>query len=134
MFSLSKKMLMISMLLVVGFGTSFQVQAFDSAVGEWTYKEATMEGHLMRGKMTFTDKMNATYTANNGRIIFVATDGNGKWEGHWIEDGSDECSAEMDGSKLWGAAIFQFNDDYTQFEATWDMCGNGLGYPWRGFR
>ena len=134
MFFLTKKMAIISTLLVVGFGVNFQVKAFDSAVGEWTYREATIEGHVMRGKMSFTDKTNATYTLNNGRIIFVATDGDRGWKGFWIEEGSDECSEEKYGSKLWGEAMFYFNDDYSQFKGTWDMCGNGQGYSWTGFR
>ena len=134
MFRLTKKMAIISTFWIIGFGANFQVKAYDSAVGEWTYKEETMEGHLMRGKMSFTDQKNAIYTANNGRIIFVATDGNGRWEGYWIEDGSIECSTEKDGSQLWGVAIFNFNDDYSRFEGTWDMCGSGKGSSWIGFR
>jgi len=134
MFRLTKKMAIIPTFLVVGIGTNFQVKAFDSAVGEWSYKETTMEGHLLRGKMSIIDKTNATYTANNGRIIFVATDDNGRWEGYWIEDGSDACFAEKDGSKQWGEAIFYFNDDYSQFKGTWDMCGNGKTNSWLGFR
>jgi len=134
MFLLTKKMAINSILLIVGFGANCQVKAFDSAIGEWTYKEGTMEGQIMRGKMNFTDEKSATYTANNGRIIFVTTDDNGRWEGYWIEDGGDECSSEKDGSKLWGTAIFQFNDDYSKFQGTWDMCGNGLGYTWLGYR
>ena len=93
-----------------------------------------MEGHSVRGKMSITDNTHATYTANNGRIIFVATNDNGRWDGYWIEDGSDACSTEKDGSKQWGVATFQFNDDYSQFEGTWDMCGNGENYSWSGFR
>jgi hypothetical protein len=134
MFSWTKKMAIISTFLVVGFGVNSQVKAFDSAVGEWTYRELTIEGHTMRGKMTFIDKTNATYTANNGRIIFVATDGDSGWKGFWIEEGSDECPEEKYGSKLWGTAIFYFNDDYSKFEGTWDMCGNGIGHSWTGFR
>ena len=134
MFRLTKKMAIISTFLVVGIGTNLQVKAFDSALGEWTYKETTMEGHLLRGKMSIIDKTNAPYTANNGRIVFVAKDDNGRWEGYWIEDGSDACFAEKDGSKQWGAVIFHFNDDYSQFEGTWDMCGNGKRNSWLGFR
>ena len=93
-----------------------------------------MEGHLMRGKMSFIDKSNATYTANNGRLIFNATDDKGKWEGFWIEDGINACFAEKDGSYLWGVAIFQFSEDYSKFEGTWDMCGDDKTYSWTGFR
>ena len=96
MFSLTNKTAIISTLLVVGFAANFQVKAFDSPVGEWTYREVTMEGHLMRGKMSFIDKSNATYTANNGRLIFNATDDKGKWEGFWIEDGINACFVEKD--------------------------------------
>jgi len=134
MFSLTNKTAIISTLLVVGFAANFQVKAFDSPVGEWTYREVTMEGHLMRGKMSFIDKSNATYTANNGRLIFNATDDKGKWEGFWIEDGINACFVEKDGSYLWGVAIFQFSEDYSQFEGTWDMCGDDKTYSWTGFR
>ena len=123
-----------SAFLVLGSGANFQVKAFDSPVGEWTYREATMQGHLMRGKITFIDKTRATYTANNGRIHFVPTLDKRKWEGYWIEDRFDACPTARDGSKHWGTMIFQFNADYSQFEGTWNMCGVSEKYTWTGFR
>jgi len=134
LFGLTKKMAIILAFLVIGLATNFTVNAFDSMVGEWTYKEETAEGHWIRGKLFVKENSIATYTANNGRIIFVASDGKGKWQGFWIEDGSEACSEAKDGSKHWGVTIFQFNADYSKFEGTWDMCGNGVELSWSGFR
>ena len=32
----------------------------------------------------------------------------------------------------WGVTTFKFNESYTEFEGTWDYCGEGKKYAWSG--
>jgi len=107
--------------LVVGSASGPSVKSFDSPIGEWKDKYQTMHGSWEWSSTTIIDEKTATYTNPDGRVLFYATD-NHNWEGHWVEDGTDECSEEKHGSKNWGVIIFRFNDAYNKYEGTWDLC------------
>ena len=108
---------------------------FDSPIGEWSEQYQEMNGAWNLSKVTIIDETKGTYTNPDGRIQFYAIDEQGRWNGYWIEEsGSTSCSEEKSGSNYWGEYIFQFNDTYTQYEATWDVCGEGQKYPTKGVR
>jgi hypothetical protein len=119
--------------LIVGSASGPSVKSFDSPIGEWKDKYQTMQGSWEWSSTTIIDEKTATYTNPDGRVFFYATD-NHDWEGHWVEDGTDECSEEKHGSKNWGVIIFRFNDAYNKYEGTWDSCGIGQKFPFNGFR
>jgi hypothetical protein len=119
--------------LVVGSASGPSGKSFDSPIGEWKDKYQTMHGSWEWSSTTIIDEKTATYTNPDGRVFFYATD-NHNWEGHWVEDGTDECSEEKHGSKNWGVIIFRFNDAYNKYEGTWDLCGMGKKLPFSGLR
>jgi hypothetical protein len=85
--------------------------------------------------MTIVDKRKATYTYDNGRILFYAIINQIYWEGYWVENsGAHDCSEKKDGSTDWGVVKFQFNDAYNSFSGEWDFCGEGPKYSWSGVR
>ena len=95
----------------------------------------TPNGTTVAANLTIIDETKATYTWMNGRIIFYAIDGQGKWEGYWVENaGQHDCADKKDGSTDWGVGIFQFNDTYNEFTGKWDFCGDGEKFDWRGAR
>ncbi len=68
-------------------------------------------------------------------VTFYAADGSGSWQGVWVEkSGSQRCASENGGTYHWGVVRFQFNPDYSQFEGTWDHCGEGQQWEWKGKR
>jgi hypothetical protein len=122
-----KNTVTISALLLLGFTTSSFGETFDSPLGDWTSKYETNSGWSEPGPLTIIDKKKATYPFRNGRILFYATDDPYRWEGIWVQDSSmvANCETKKDGSIHWGVYTFQFNEDYTKFDATWDSCGEG---------
>lgn len=105
--------------------------------GKWSTKIETQSGaSLSHGVMTFTNKKKATYTLRNGRILFNEIDDQGRWKGRWVENTQPwvSCPDEVDGSKAWGEAIFQFDPTYNKFKGTWDKCGDGNRNAWVGHR
>lgn len=112
-------------------------KAQDSPFGTWKtkvqYEDGSWHSH---GVMTFTDKTKAKYALRNGRILFTEVDDLSKWKGRWIENNQAyiSCAEEVDGSKSWGEAIFQFDETYDTFKGTWDACGDGNRNAWVGYR
>ena len=126
---------LLSTTLVVGCASDLLGKSFNSATGEWNWEFRTPADYPHSGKMTIIDETKATYTWDSGRILFYATNDQGRWEGYWVEKVTGTpCSVKKDGSNNWGVAIFQFNDAYDKFEGTYDMCGKGQKYPWSGSR
>ena len=104
-------------------------------MGDWSSQMQQPTGTAVSAKITIIDETKATYTRANGRILFYAIDGQGKWEGYWVENsGAHDCSDKKDGSTDWGVAIFQFNDAYNSFSGKWDFCGDGDKYDLDGAR
>lgn len=121
-------------------GASKLMNHYGSPLGEWNHKWVRMDaeayGKWQSGKsFEIVDQNSATYPLDNGRIYFYSiSDNQRRWEGYWVEELLDLCPEEKDGSTHWGVAIFQFNDSYTRFEGTWDLCGEGEKMPWIGWR
>ena len=134
MLNLMRTFLLLSTILIIGCaGTSGK--SFDSAMGEWNLRFHPPSGTPVSAKLTIIDETKATYTWMNGRILFYATDGQGKWEGYWVEDaGQHDCSDKKDGSTDWGAGVIRFNDAYNKFTGEWDFCGDGEQFDWDGVR
>lgn len=113
------------------------VHANESPSGTWKTKVQYGDGSWhSHGVMTFTDKTKAKYELRNGRILFTKVDDQGKWIGRWVENNQSflSCPEEVDGSKTWGEAIFQFDETYNTFKGSWDQCGNGGRNAWVGHR
>ncbi len=135
MLNLVKTFVLLSTILIIDCASGQSGKSFDSAMGEWSWQYELPSGRFYSGKMTIIDETKATYTFNNGRILFYAVDDQGKWEGYWVEDpGAHDCSDKKDGSTDWGVVTFQFNDAYNSFSGEWDFCGLSLKYGWSGFR
>ena len=122
--------------LVQGCANPVMDQTFDSPDGEWRTGIQYSAGRMSLGTMTFAGSKKATYTYRNGRVLFNETDSSGKWKGHWVEDtwSGAICAEEKDGSKSWGEMVYQFNDTYTRFKGTYNICGTGLKNAWEGTR
>jgi hypothetical protein len=132
--NLTRTFVLLSTILIIGCA-GLSGKSFDSAMGEWSWKFESVGGREHSGNMTIVDETKATYTYRNGRFIFYATDDQGKWEGHWVEDsGLSACSDKKDGSYYWGVVILQFDDAYTSFSGKYDECGEGHRYDWDGHR
>ncbi len=126
---------MLSTLLIISCATGPSEKTFDSAVGVWSDKYKTMSGKTRSSVVTIIDETKATYTNPNGRIEFYSIDDQRTWKGYWIEeDGSTSCSVEKSGSMHWGEQIYQFNETYSQYTGSWDMCGKGPKYSFKGVR
>ncbi len=124
-----------STILIIGCASGPSGRSFDSAMGEWSSQIQLPTGKAVSAKITIIDETKATYTRSDGRILFYAVDGQGKWEGYWVENsGAHDCSDKKDGSTDWGAVIFQFNDAYNRFSGKWDFCGDGELFDWDGAR
>jgi hypothetical protein len=135
MLNLVKTFVLLSTILIIGGASGSSGKSFDSAMGEWSWQYEVPSGRFYSGKMTIIDETKATYTFNNGRILFYAVDDQGKWEGYWVEDpGAHGCSDKKDGSYNWGVAIFQFNDAYNKFRGKYDFCGEGSRFSWSAVR
>ena len=135
MFHSTKALAMLSTVLIISCATGPSGKMFDSAIGEWNDRYTTMSGKTRSSVVTFIDESKATYTNPNGRIEFYSIDDQRTWKGYWIEEsGSSSCSEEKSGSKYWGEQIFHFNETYSQYTGTWDMCGKGAKYSFKGVR
>lgn len=132
----STKMLsIVSTLLLISCATAPSGKTFDSPIGVWKERFATMSGSTRSGVVTITDKAKGSYTNPGGRLEFHSTDDRYTWKAYWIlESGSRPCSTEKGGSKIWGEQIFQFNETYNQYTGTWDSCGEGPKYSIKGVR
>ena len=135
MLNLTRTFVLLSTILIIGCATGPSGKSFDSAVGEWSSQILQPTGIALSTKLTIIDETKATYEWTNGRILFHSIDGQGKWEGYWVEDaGRHDCGDKKDGSTDWGVAVFQFNDAYNKFTGKWDFCGDGEKFDWDGVR
>ncbi len=106
-----------------------------NAHGDWVTRWQGASGKWTEGiRMNIADNSSASYSPGSGRIYFYEVDELGRWEGHWVEAPSSSCSSEKHGSRNWGVATFQFNDNFTEFNGTWDVCGQGKRFAWAGRR
>lgn len=135
MFHSTKALAMLSTLLIISCATAPSGKTFDSAIGVWSDKYTTMGGKTRSSVVTFIDESKATYTNPDGRIEFYSIDDQRTWKGYWIEEsGSTSCSVEKSGSLFWGEQIYHFNETYSQYTGSWDMCGKGPKYSFKGVR
>ncbi len=106
-----------------------------NAHGDWVTRWQGASGKWTEGiRMNIADNSSASYAPGSGQIYFYEVDQLGRWEGHWVEAPSSSCATEKHGSRNWGVATFQFNDNYTEFNGTWDVCGQGKRFAWAGKR
>ena len=135
---LDTKMIIIltAAIFIIGCASPSSDQVFQSPDGDWSTSIQTSASWESLGTMTFSGINKASYTYRGGRILFDEIDDAGLWKGHWIEDtwSAVICPQERDGSKSWGQAIFQFNETYTRFRGTYDLCGEGRKNSWDGRR
>jgi hypothetical protein len=135
MFRSLKVLLTLSILLAIGCATAPSGKTFDSAMGVWSDKYQTSMGKTRSSVVTIIDKTKGTYTNPDGRVEFYSIDDQRTWKGYWIEEsGSDPCSTEKSGSMFWGEQIYHFNETYNQYTGTWDFCGEGKKYSFKGVR
>ena len=108
--------------------------AFGKAQGRWVSEWERTQGGTQISTTTFDYYGNMASTP--GPIVkFYSADDNGKWDGYWVEEsGSQRCDTKEDGSHYWGVVEFQFNEAYNAFEGTWDFCGDGKKWEWKGKR
>lgn len=65
-------------------------------------------------------------------VILYALDGH-TMTGRWVEPASRvTCDVSVAGSEHWGSIEFEFDDDFTSFEGTWDYCGGDDEGAWNG--
>lgn len=120
--------------MIAGYANSLFAESYDSPIGVWISKTEQENGKWITAKTEIFDSKKARYTTDNGRIFFYKIDDQGRWEGHWVEDGYEKCWEKKHGSYAWGVQIFQFNGAYTEYEGTWDYCGKGKKYLEKGKR
>lgn len=116
--------------------TSSEVDAevFELAEGRWMSQWQTPRSGTTTAKTTF-DEYGRMSSIPGPYVTFYAANQAGQWEGFWVEDsGSQRCASQNDGKDHWGVVRFQFNADYTRFEGTWDHCGEGQQWEWKGKR
>ncbi len=108
------------------------------ALGDWKTRIHWDRSKVSSARMTINDDLRGSYRASfvDGQLVFDSVDGNGKWQGYWVEDGGAEkpCQTKKDGSRYWGNMIVQFSEDFSSFTGTWDYCGKGETYRWNGRR
>ena len=140
MLNLMRTFLLLSTILVIGCASGPSGKSFDSPIGEWNEEwemPETRGADWRLQKVTIIDETRGTFTshATTGRIQFYAIDDQGRWMGHWVQIlSSAPCVEEKDGSRYWGVNIYQFNDNYSEYQGTWDNCGEGHKYRTKGYR
>lgn len=134
MIKLLKIFTAVSVMLVNGVAMSQSEASFDSPVGEWIGEYESMRGKWKKDTTTIESESLATITNPDGRVYFYSVNEQGRWEGIWVEDSAADCMEKKHGSNTWGVSVFQFNDSYTEYEGTWDMCGKGKKYKQKGVR
>lgn len=111
--------------------------SFEKAAGEWASSWVDENGETSNDKLKFDGTGKMVYIPENGEFVsFQSADENGKWEGHWVGFANPtwRCENKYQGSHYWGVVLFQFNERYDEFEATYDICGKGTKYGWTGER
>jgi hypothetical protein len=131
----TKALVMLSTLVIISCATAPSGKTFDSAIGVWSDKYTTSMGKTRSSVVTITDETRGAYTNPDGRIEFYSIDDQRAWKGYWIEEsGTKPCPTEKSGSMYWGEQIYQFNETYNQYTGTWDFCGKGEKYSFKGVR
>ena len=138
--TLIRTFVLLSTILVIGCASGPSGKSFDSPIGKWNEEWEIHDEHgadWSLQKVTIIDETRGTYTSrwSVGRILFYAIDDQGRWMGHWVQMSSSvPCVEEKHGSKYWGVNIYQFNDNYAEYQGTWDNCGEGHKYRTKGYR
>ena len=108
--------------------------AFAKAEGRWLSEWQTSGGRTQTAKSTF-DNSGGMTSVPGPWVTFYAADDSGQWEGFWTSDSSPKpCATEKEGRQHWGVVRFQFNEAYDEFSGSWDFCGEGEQWEWRGRR
>lgn len=111
-----------------------EAEVFGNAQGRWVSQFERPRGGTTTAKTTF-DEYGRMASIPGPYVTFYSADTSGRWEGLWVEDsGRQRCTAENGGSYHWGVVRFQFNAAFTEFEGSWDHCGEGQTWDWRGKR
>ena len=108
--------------------------AFDLAEGRWLSEWQSAGGQTTTAKTTFDD-YGRMASIPHRFATFYAADESGQWQGYWTEEGGrHRCATKQDGSEHWGVIQLQFDEAYNHFEGTWDYCGEGDKWEWKGER
>ena len=108
--------------------------AFDRAEGRWLSEWQSSGGRTTTAKTTFDD-YGRMASIPHRFATFYAADESGQWQGYWTEEGGrHRCTTKQDGSEHWGVIQLQFDATYDHFEGTWDFCGEGDKWEWKGKR
>jgi len=108
--------------------------AFQKAEGRWVSEWRSAGGRTTKARTTF-DEYGRMASIPHRFATFYAANESGQWEGYWtVEGGRHRCTTQQDGSEHWGIIRLQFDPDYTHFEGTWDFCGEGDKWEWKGER
>lgn len=135
MFQAMRILVVLASLVVIGCVSGLSEKPANSAIGDWNFKYQITDGEWRTGlSMTIIDEMKATYSWKNGRVYFDSTDDQGLWQGHWVQNPTEDCLQQKFGSNSWGVAIFRFNPDYSEFDGEYDSCGKGAKFPFKGVR
>jgi hypothetical protein len=111
-----------------------EAEVFGNAQGRWVSQFERPRGGTTTAKTTF-DEYGRMASIPGPYVTFYSADTSGRWEGLWVEDsGRQRCTAENGGSYHWGVVRLQFNAAFTEFEGSWDHCGEGQTWDWRGKR
>lgn len=109
-------------------------EVFGMPEGRWVSQYERPRGGTTTAKSTF-DLYGRMASIPGPYVTFSSADGSGKWDGIWVQDsGRQRCTTENGGTYHWGVVRFQFNSAFTEFEGTWDYCGEGQTWEWRGKR
>ena len=109
-------------------------EVFGMAEGRWVSHYERPRGGTITAKSTF-DLYGRMASIPGPYVTFYSADGSGKWDGIWVEEsGQQRCPTENGGTYHWGVIRIQFNPAFTEFEGTWDYCGEGQTWEWRGTR
>lgn len=135
MSNLIKILASICVVVTIGCATGPSGKAYDFAEGEWNFIWEYISSTYTY-KTTIVDETLATYGFRDGRFVFHGNDGQGRWEGYWIEKfgKNNLCADTREGTNAWGEVVLQFNAAYNEFEGTWDFCGEGRKFELRGYR
>jgi hypothetical protein len=107
---------------------------FEKAEGRWVSEWQTSHGGTETTKTTF-DEYGRMSSVPGPWVTFYAADDAGLWQGYWTSDSSPQrCPTEKEGRRHWGVVEFQFDEAYQEFEGTWDFCGEGQKWAWKGKR
>lgn len=109
-------------------------ETFEMAEGRWVSQWETPRSGTTTAETTF-DLYGRMASIPGPFATFYSADENGNWEGYWVEEsGRQRCATKNGESYHWGVVRFQFDSAYNEFEGTWDHCGEGQKWEWKGKR